>query len=105
MRFNTTLMGFISCVCFGVAIGIGDEINSKYRWIFGIASVLLFFISTKPVVDAKSDGELGIFKGEDDEHIALGLSVDISTNDLINRETLTVKVVNHLKGADENGKN
>ena len=65
--------------------------------VISIVCLIGFLATTHIKTDNKNcDGEIMIFSGEDSEHVALGLRVDIPVEELITREQIKLKTTNKI---------
>ena len=105
-RLGIGYLGVIALMAFGFEICLIDEIWIKVA--VGIVDILAFLFDLGEAPKEKKgemiDGKLVLFNGEDDYHVAVGLSMDVDPTVLMTKKTTTLEVVNNFKGGNDNGR-
>lgn len=97
-RVTISYLGIIELVLIGVVVCLVEGIALKVSCTVMLISTLAFQIRPITKKEQKIDGELIITEGEDDEHVALGLSVLEQVDVLMYSPTATFKIVNKMEG-------
>lgn len=97
-RVTISYLGIIELVLIGVVICLVENIALKISCMLMLITTLALQIRPITKKEQKIDGELIITEGEDDEHVALGLSVLERVDVLMDSPTATFKIVNKMEG-------
>lgn len=74
-KLETTFSGIVSVMIFAISIAMGIVEGDWYWWVLTPLSALFFLGCTKPTEKPKHIGNLFIFKGETEKHVAIGLEI------------------------------
>ena len=106
-RFEIGYLSVLALIALGFEACLIEELWLKLM--FGAINIIAFMLdigSTKPEEKNEYiDGKLILFQGEDEQHIALGLTMETDPNVLITKKTTTLEVVNNMNmGGGKNGR-
>lgn len=93
-RFTIGYLGIVAMMAFGFEMCLIDEIWIKIA--AGIIDILALLLSVDRPASHEVDGELYMVPGEDDDHIALGLSINTTPDRLFEKHVATFEIVDKV---------
>lgn len=104
-KLGVGYLGVVALMAFGFEMCLIDEV--WIRILAGVIDILAFLFDLGEAPKDKKgemvDGKLVLFNGEDDYHIAIGLTMDVDPTVLMTKKTTTLEVVNNIKGENGDG--